>query len=160
MLSKKLNIRLFPIDGTKARGMDVFFHQFLTLSLHEGERSAKKRPHTWIMYWHVISTQLHARSLAGQNSNMSGDNLKWRDVGEVIIRFQGSNTHYNDWRVVTARRLSMRILGNYFVHDLSSLIFDSVRIADISTSPGLISDRRVGRGVAFERRIEAIIYRQ
>jgi hypothetical protein len=51
----------------------------------------------------------------------------------------------------------MRILGNYFVHDLSSLIFDSVRIADISTSPGLISDRRVGRGVAFERRIEAII---
>ena len=40
----------------------------------------------------------------------------------------------------------MRILGNYFVHDLSSLILDSVRIADISTSRGLIPDKQVGSG--------------
>jgi len=39
----------------------------------------------------------------------------------------------------------MRILGNYSVRDLSSLILDSVRIADISTSRGLFPDKQVGR---------------
>jgi len=60
----------------------------------------------------------------------------------------------------------MRILGNYSVRDLSSLILDSVRIADISTSRGLFPDKQVGRerggarGAAFENCIEVIVWRQ
>ena len=89
-----------------------------------------------------------------------------RRRGEVITRLQGSNTNSCDWRIIIALGLSMRILGNYFVHDLSSLILDSVRIADISTSRGLIPDKQVGgrggagdRGAAFENCIEVIAWR-
>ena len=130
------------------RGVEAVFHPFLTFALQEGERSAKKRPPTRIMYWPAVSTRLAVGTVshAGRWSNTKGDNWKRHDVGgEVITRLQGSNTNYCDWRVITACGLSMRILGNYSVRDLSSLILDSVRIADISTSRGLFPDKQVGR---------------
>ena len=79
-----------------------------------------------------------------------------RRRGEVITRLQGSNTNYCDWRVITARGRSMRILRNYCVHDLSSLILDSVRIADTSTSRGAHSWQAVGRRGAWRGSIRKL----